>query len=204
MEGFSFSDKFKTEHQDVYNRIYPNGVINKFAVIKEAQSLKIQIGTMKVVDMAKEIQRKLIGDIIPSANSTHTTPTTSISNMDVDPYKIVPFTQSVVENTQLFKVYIHLLNLKSKVDNKNSRDANIYLENMSIYILGDFDNGVLTGVTDTSVQHYVGFKEMMKWREILNKGISNQITTNDYDTISNEIQYILARMSREFANTSKC
>lgn len=195
MDSFSFSEKFKTEHKDVYDRMYPNGDLNKFAVIKEAQSLGIPIGTMKVVDMAKKIQDTLIGgnDVISSSSVTVT-----------DPYKIVPFKQSVVESTQLFKVYTHLLNLKSKVDNKDSRNANVYLETMSVYILGDFDNGVFTGVTDTTVSGYIGYSDMMKWRNILDKGISNQITNSDYDSISNEIQYILARMSREFATTSEC
>lgn len=201
MDSFIFSDEFKTKHQDVYNRMYPNGILNKFAVIKEAKALKeenaldIQIATMKVVDMANLIQNILLGK--ESAPKVSATP-------EIDPYKIIPFNQSVVESTQLFQVYKHLLNFKNKIDNKNSRDANIYLDTMSIYILGDFENGVLTGVTDTLVQNYIGFKEMMKWRTILDKGINGQLTNNDFDSISNEIQFMLARISREFATTTEC
>ena len=169
MDSFTFSDEFKTKHTDVYNRMYPNGELNKFAVIREAQSLGIPIGNIKIIDMAKLIQEKLIGK-----KEVPKTPNV----MDDDPYKIMPFNQSAVDSTQLFKVYTHLLNLKSKIDSKDGRNANMYLTTMSDYILGE--------VTDSMVTNYVYFKELTKWRDILDKGINNQLTNNDYDTISKE------------------
>jgi len=190
MDDFSFSDKFKEEHKDIYDKIYKDGKLDKFALILVAHNNGISI-QLKIKEMAKQIQDKLIGEQAqdkPNGNQTNN------AIINDDPYKIVPFTQSVVEETDLYKVYSHLINFKNKIDAKDGRGANVYLTTMSDFI---FEK-----VTDSMVTNYVYYKEMTKWRDVLDKGIAGTLQDNDLQGIGNEIAYILARISKEFARVS--